>query len=281
MNLYKEIEVKLIAENPSLVSDLLWELEPLGIEEISTSVLKCYFPEEFNLSSIENYLKELQSDKMLESFTLTETVLQNKNWNEEWEKTINVIKVSDTFVIKPTFREYTPNPGEIVLTIDPKMSFGTGEHQTTKLMIRAIEKYCKSDYTVLDIGTGTGILAIAAVKMGANKAIAFDNDPWCLENGIENCELNNAAGLVDIRTAELSEIPEIDFDIVIANIQRNPLLALCSEVVGKAKSKGVVLLSGLLVEDESIIIEKYLASGTKHIETVILDEWISVVLIKD
>ncbi len=282
MNQYKEIEVRLTAENPSLVSDLLWELEPLGIEEISTSILKCYFSEDFQLSVLEKYLNDLRQDKMLESYSLMESILQNKNWNEEWEKTINVIKVSETFVIKPTFREYTPNnANEIVLTIDPKMSFGTGEHQTTKLMIRAIEKYCKPADFILDIGTGTGILAIAAAKIGAKKAIAFDNDPWCFENGVENCQLNNVTDFVEIRTAELSDIPEKDFDLVIANIQRNPLLDLCPAIVAKGKSTGVILLSGLLVEDESIILEKYLVWGLQHIETVTLDEWISIAFIRD
>lgn len=276
MQYYKEIELEFQAVDPGIVSELLWELEPLGIEDILENKVKLYFPGEFEISPLTSFLEKLVRDEIIESYTLTETVLENRNWNEEWEKTITVNKVSDRFVIKPSFREYIPEPREIVLTIDPKMSFGTGEHQTTRLMILALEKYCKTDDFVLDIGTGTGVLAIAAVKLGAKKAIAFDNDEWCYENGIENCQLNDASDRVEIRTSELQDIPETDFDIVIANIQRNPLLELADAIVGKAKSGGTILLSGLLREDEEIILQKYVPLGLEKIETAVMQEWISL-----
>jgi ribosomal protein L11 methyltransferase len=276
MQYYKEIELEFQAVDPGIVSELLWELEPLGIEDILENKVKLYFPGDFEISPLTSFLEKLVRDEIVESYTITETVLENRNWNEEWEKTITVNKVSDRFVIKPSFREYIPEPKEIVLTIDPKMSFGTGEHQTTRLMILALEKYCKADDFVLDIGTGTGVLAIAAVKLGAKRAIAFDNDEWCYENGIENCQLNDASDRVEIRTAELQNIPECDFDIVIANIQRNPLLELAEAIVGKAKRGGTILLSGLLREDEEIILQSYLPLGLEKIETAVMQEWISL-----
>ena len=281
MQNYKEIEILLESSDASLVTELLWELEPMGIEDISENKIKLYFPGDFVVTPLTDYLDKLITESLLDNYTLAETILENKNWNEEWEKTINVNKISDLFVIRPSFREYTAAPGEIVLTIDPKMSFGTGEHQTTKLMILALEKYCKKGDTILDIGTGTGVLAIAAMKLGAASAIAFDNDEWCFENGQENCQQNNVENLVEIRTAELSDIPEKDFSIVIANIQRNPLLELSAQIAAKAKQGGIVLLSGLLREDESIILEKYTSFGLKKIETNTMDEWISLVFIKE
>ncbi len=281
MQTYTEIEITLESTNPSLVTEMLWELEPLGIEDITGNKIKLYFPGDFISTALREYLDKLIAESLLASYTLTETILENKNWNEEWEKTITVNKISDTFVIKPSFRDYEAASGEIVLTIDPKMSFGTGEHQTTKLMILALEKYCKPGDTILDIGTGTGVLAIAAIKLGAASAIAFDNDEWCNENGKENCQQNNVENLVEIRTAELHDIPEKDFSIVIANIQRNPLLELSDQIAAKAKSGGIVLLSGLLREDEPVILEKYSFHGLKKIATNTMDEWISLVFIKE
>jgi ribosomal protein L11 methyltransferase len=276
MQYYKEIELEFTAANPGLVSELLWELDPLGIEDILENKIKIYFPGDFETSLLTAALEKFVREEIIVSYNISEALLENRNWNEEWEKTINVNKVSDRFVIKPSFREYTPAPGEIVLTIDPKMSFGTGEHQTTRLMILALEKYCKPNNFVLDIGTGTGVLAIVAAKLGASKAIAFDNDDWCYENGIENCQLNNTGNLVEIRTAELSAIPETNFDLVIANIQRNPLLELAPEIVAKAKSGGTILLSGLLIEDEDIILEKYEPLGVQKLEKQTMLEWISL-----
>ena len=281
MKKYKEIEINISTLELDRVTDLLWTVEPYGIEEVSETVVKLFFPPEYDSTELTSFLTQLKNENMLESFSMVETILEEKNWNAEWESSINVIQVSDRFVIRPTFREYIPKGDEIVLTIDPKMSFGTGEHETTKLMIRAIEKFCSPNDVVLDIGTGTGVLAIAAVKLGAKSAIAFDNDDWCLENGIENCELNAVTNIVEIRTADVADIPETDFDLVLANIQKNPLLSLASQIVKKIKLNGILILSGLLNEDEEDILKEYLKLGLEKIETNSMNEWISIVFNKN
>ena len=156
--------------DPELLSGLMWEFEITGLLEnddhitVFTSDNSTSNENEFNSS-----LMKLKNEKLIESFSIEKEILEDKNWNELWEKSREVIRVSDRIVIKPTFKEYSAKPNEIVLTIDPKMSFGTGEHQTTKLILKLLEKIVKPGMNVLDVGSGTGILAIAAVKLGAEK----------------------------------------------------------------------------------------------------------------
>ncbi|HSP88661.1 MAG TPA: 50S ribosomal protein L11 methyltransferase, partial [Ignavibacteriaceae bacterium] len=198
-------------------------------------------------------------------------------WNEEWEKNLQVIKVTDRIVIKPSSKSYIPNKKEIILTIDPKMSFGTGEHQTTKLMLRLIEKCVRPGMKVLDIGSGTAVLAIAAVKLGAANAIAIDNDEICFENGNENISLNNVEDKVEIKIGELKEIKENNFDLIVANIQKNILLNISYDIGNRLNKNGLVILSGLLAEDEEDILSRYKETGLYFIEKEKMDEWIALV----
>jgi ribosomal protein L11 methyltransferase len=158
------------------------------------------------------------------------------------------------------------------------MSFGTGEHQTTKLILRLLEKFVKPGMKVLDVGSGTGILAIASVKLGASKAIAVDSDEICLENCRENSLLNNVSNSLVPLTGNIESVKEKEFDLILANIQRNVLIEIADEIKSKIKSKGIVILSGLLEEDREAIQKKYHSLGFKTQQVEKLDEWIAVVL---
>jgi ribosomal protein L11 methyltransferase len=224
-------------------------------------------------------LNKLNKDKLIESFRIETEILEDQNWNKLWEKSREVIKVSERIVIKPTFKNYTAKENEIVLTIDPKMSFGTGEHQTTKLVLRLLEKFVKPGMKVLDVGSGTGILAIAAVKLGAAKAVAVDFDEICLENCKENCILNNVNNSVEVVTGEIDDVKDKDFDLILANIQKNVLLEITQKIKAKLNQNGIVILSGLLESDKTAIEEKYHSLGfiTEQVEQ--MEEWIAVVFI--
>jgi ribosomal protein L11 methyltransferase len=228
---------------------------------------------------ITDTLIKLQQDTLIESFSIEKELLEDKNWNELWEKSREVIRVSDRIVIKPTFKEYSAKENEIVLTIDPKMSFGTGEHQTTKLILRLLEKHVQNGMRVLDVGSGTGILAIAAVKLGATKAVAVDFDEICLENCKENCILNDVENSVEILTGEIDNVVEKDFDLILANIQKNVLLEIAEKIKTKLKPNGVVILSGLLESDKSAIEKKYHSLGFRTELVEAMDEWIAIVLL--
>jgi ribosomal protein L11 methyltransferase len=278
MKKYKEFTITAEPFNAEILSSILWELEITGINE-EVNCLKVFADESTNLNPdiIGSFLKKLQNERLLFSFAVEENIVEEKNWNEEWEKSINVIEVSDKIIIKPTFRDYEAKPGQVIISIDPKMSFGTGEHSTTKLMLQFVEKYVKKGMKVLDVGSGTGILAIAAIKLGAVSAIAVDNDEWCLGNGKENCELNKVADKIDVRLGVVQDIPDKDYDLILANIQKNVLIEISTELVNRMAGRGMLILSGLLDSDVNDIKEEYERLELNMIDKQQMGEWIAVV----
>lgn len=266
---------------PEILQGVLWELSISGIQE-EENFIKVFCEEGSDVSEkkIIELLEKIRQEKVIESFVVSEKILENKNWNEEWEKSREVIEVSDRIVIKPSFKEYSPKPKQIIITIDPKMSFGTGEHQSTKLSLQYLEKYVKSGMKILDVGTGTGILAIASVKLGASKVIAIDNDEWSYQNSIENCKMNNVEEKVDIRLCEIKDVGEKDFDLITANIQKEILISIKPEIHKRIKKNGVVILAGLLISDKDEIQKEYKKLDFKIIEASRIDEWLALVFQK-
>lgn len=277
MKKFKQFIIRTIPQNNEIVSGLLWQLNLDGINETENELI-VFADESKNISAddIKRILDEAEKNNFIESYNLIEEELEDRNWNEEYEKNVKVIEVTDKIVIKPSFKEYHQKAGQIVITIDPKMSFGTGEHQTTKMVLRFLEKYVKQGNIVLDIGTGTGILAITSVFLGAEKALGIDNDEWCYLNGNENVKMNNVENKVEIRLAEIHQISEKDFDIITANINKNVLIEIADEIKSKIKKTGILILSGLLISDEEEIAKKYNSLGFKLLEKMQMDEWISL-----
>ncbi len=279
MKYYKEFNITAEPFIPEILSGLMWEFEITGISE-EVNCIKVFAAENSTVSmeKISRLLKKLVGEKMIFNFSVEENLIEDKNWNEEWEKSVRVIEVSDKLVIKPTFKGYQAKPGQIIIIIDPKMSFGTGEHQTTKLVLQFLEKNVKNGIRVLDVGSGTGVLAIAAVKLGAESAIAIDNDEWCYDNGRENCRLNSVDKAVDVRLGEIKDIAGNNFDLITANIQKNILLDIAEEIKNRLKPGGLLILSGLLYNDEEDIVKKYSSLNFEMLEKKSLDEWMAVKL---
>ena len=277
MKKYKEFIIKMEPFNTDPVSGVLWELDITGINE-EENCLRIFAAPESKLTKNEiiQQLKKLESEGLLKSFSVKESFIEEKNWNEEWEKSLSVIKVSDRIVIKPSFRKYKKQDNEIVITIDPKMSFGTGEHASTKLIIHLMEKYIEPEMKILDVGTGTGILLIVSVKLGAKKAIGFDIDEWCFENAKENCIINKVAEKTEIRMGDIDVIKENGFDMILANIQKNILIDLKKDFEKKLKKGGLALLSGLSTGDEQQIVEKYKYGRFILLETKQIEEWTAI-----
>ncbi len=277
MKSYKEFIITAEPFNSEIISSILWEQNIDGINEEVNCIKVFAQDENVTVQSIENELNHLKENNLLREFFVQENFIAEKNWNEEWEKSREVVRVSEKIVIKPTFKEYDAKENEIVLTLDPKMSFGTGDHQTTKICLLLIEKYIKPEMKVLDAGSGTAILGIAAAKLGAEIVIAFDIDEWCYENGIENTQLNNVSERIEVRKCELKDIEEKDFDLIIANIQKNILLELTEGFRQRIKPNGLLILSGLLESDREAIVDKYSSLGFKEIDYLKMDEWIGIV----
>jgi len=278
MKTHKQFNISTNPYNVDLLSGLLWQLDIEGINEDDNSLI-IFANESSNVTKIdvELLLSSAKNENLIENFAVIESNIEEINWNEEWEKKIEVIEVSDKIVIKPTFRDYEPKENQIVITIDPKMSFGTGEHETTKLVLQLLDKHIKNAKSVLDVGSGTGVLGIAASLLGAEHVVGIDNDEWCIENGIENIELNNVQSKVEVRLTEIDSVKDEPFDLILANINRHILIEIANSILQLSKMDGILILSGLLYTDREEILEIYSNIGFNLIDEKRLGEWIALV----
>lgn len=203
--------------------------------------------------------------------------IEKKNWNEEWEKNYEPIIVENRCVIKAEFHKTAGSyPYEIIIT--PKMSFGTGHHQTTYLMIKAQLDLEHMNKRVMDAGCGTGILSIMASKLGATQIDAFDIDEWSVINGKENLEVNGCQN-VSIRQGKISDLSFDDnFDIVLANINRNILLQELPQYVSYLNPEGHILLSGFYEKDITDLMARARQYQLKNVGMDVRDNWASLLL---
>ncbi len=281
MKNYKEYTISTFPFNVDLLSGALWQLKILGINEYE-KYLKVFVNEDFDITNnaINSVLEKLKKENLIQTYNVTEDTLESKNWNEEWEKKINVVEVTDKIVIKPSFREYKPKENQIVITIDPKMSFGTGEHETTKIMLILLEEYVIKGAKVLDVGSGTSILGIAASKLGAKSVLSVDNDEWCYVNGKENVEKNNVSN-VKVMYGIINDVKESNFNLVLANINKNVLLEIKEELFNKCSNQGIIILSGILKSNEDEIKRQFTQLGLTALKIHQINEWIGIVLQKN
>ena len=268
--------------DPTLFDELTALLIQIGFEGFweEADSLKCYANSDRWNDGVRQNVEQLVGRVAQAHGALLPKIQTNrlvdKNWNEEWEKTIRPIRVTDRIVIAPTWETYQPAAGEIVLTIDPKMSFGTGYHETTRLTLTLLEKHCTTGMTVLDIGTGTGVLAIAATKLGAQSVIGIDNDEWAFSNALENVALNGVDAQVRILSGDLSVVPNQHFDMIVANIQRNVLLEMLSGIQKHLTIAGFLILSGLLYQDKDPMLQATHKHSLEVIEELREGDWIAL-----
>lgn len=192
--------------------------------------------------------------------------VEDQNWNTAFEATIRPV-AAPPFVVKPSWHDLGPeHDGLTVLHIDPKMSFGTGLHESTRLVLGLLPQVVEPGDRVLDVGTGTGVLAIAAIKLGAAHAVAFDIDPWAEENAGENFVRNGVTGRAEVRIGDLAVANETGFDVVLANIHREVLLGMLGGLADKTRPGGRLVLAGLLRSDAETMRAATAAAGfdTRH-----------------
>ena len=204
------------------------------------------------------------------NLTYSKSVIKEQNWNAVWESNFQPVRVGDFVGIRAHFHpEFEPAVAHD-LKITPKMSFGTGHHPTTFSMIQLMQRIDFKAKTVYDFGTGTGILAILAEKLGAQKVLAVDNDDWCIENAGENIQ-NNACKVITIEKVE-SALQKAQYDIVLANVNRH----IIDELTQIGKPGGILVLSGLLIEDQSDIIGLASSKGWIFQAAQPLNGWVSL-----
>ncbi len=225
----------------------------------------------------DNYSRE-KVEKLCNQFevTFSEHLIPDQNWNAEWESNFEPVLIAGKCFIRAPFHDQRPDyPFELI--IEPKMSFGTAHHETTAMMIEMMLEMDFHDKKVLDLGCGTGILAILAVKMGASEVLAIDNDQWAFNNAMENKERNHASRM-NVKMGDINDAGP-DYDILLANINRNTLL-LNIPGFSKRIKKGELLMSGFYEEDLGMIVEAAGSAEFVFDRILIKNRWIAARFIK-
>ncbi len=276
---YIRLTISITDEFQELLIAELFDMDFEGFEEERDDILIASIPakdfDDYKREEIERILFHYGGDSKI----LSEEIIQPQNWNQTWEQSIKPQTIGK-FYVRPTWGEKFEDEDHIELIIDPKMAFGTGYHATTRLILEWLPEVIKHEETVLDAGTGTGILAIAALKLGASSAYGFDIDEWSKDNAQENMVLNHIEDLV-VKLGSIETIPEsVQYDVILANINRNALLELVPHLNKHLKPGGKMLLSGLLAEDEAKMLDVINHELMTHVSTRQQEEWIAMLLRK-
>lgn len=231
--------------------------------------------------------KEFWSTDMLESIRILTSPLfeikhhcreiEQQNWNAAWEQHFEAIQINDQCVVRAPFHDAPRVPYDIVIM--PKMSFGTGHHETTHMMLQHILNHDFQQKSVLDMGSGTGVLAILAEKRGAVKVDAVDNDHWCYLNAMENVERNHCQN-ISVHEGDVQFLNDQQFDVILANINRNILLADIPSYAKALKKKGLLFVSGFYETDLALISAKCLEAGLVEQGKLQKNDWVSVTYLK-
>ena len=263
--------------DPDFAEILLAELAEIGFDSFleKEDGLLAYIGEELFDDRAFKQLMENYAARIPLSYGLKK--VKRQNWNKEWEENFHPIEVAGKVYIRATFHDPAPGHFEHEIIIVPKMSFGTGHHETTSQMIELQMEIDHRGKSVLDVGTGTGILAIMAHQLGASRIHSFDIDEWSVENGRENYELNGAPH-ISIEQGTISSQKEEVYDVVLANITRNILL---EEIPRYADFTGnYLLVSGFYEQDIPDIQAVAEAAGFKKVKQISKNNWAAVVFRK-
>jgi ribosomal protein L11 methyltransferase len=267
------IQVSIDVADEAIKDMMIAELADLGFdgfEETETGLLSYIALAGFD-GELTSGLEELVNRYEL---TYTSNAIDKQNWNALWESNFEPVLVDDFVGVRANFHDSFNGVVEHDIIITPKMSFGTGHHGTTYSVMQLMRGIDFANKSVFDFGTGTGLLAILANKLGAVDILAVDNDDWCIENASENIVVNNTQS-IEIQKVDNAKLNK-KFNIIIANINKNIILDNLAFLAEATVPGGVVLLSGLLVEDEPEIEAACAALGWKHQETRTRNNWIAL-----
>lgn len=275
MNNYLEFDFKISPVEP-WSEILMAELIEVGFDSFTENPdgILAYITTDLLKEEDVKELWLLNHDEVKISYTYKE--MPNINWNEEWEKNFTPINIENKVLIRAEFHESQGLEEEII--IQPKMSFGTGHHATTYLMIQQMMDMDFKDKKVLDMGCGTSVLAIYAKKRGAKDVLGIDIDEWAVENSKENAKRNHTPLRVELGTAE--NLGAEHFDIVLANINRNILISDIPKYVEVLEQGGSLLLSGLCFFDVDDILEVCQQQNLQLQRKIQREEWVSLLLTK-
>lgn len=279
MRKYVDVALAIPEEQHDLAVGVLTSFPITGLEEVFDSVHAYFRDEDWTGETLSELIGGLASYG-IQVTDYSYSVNEERNWNAEWEAGIDPVVVSSMITIVPAWKA-----GEIdapvKLIINPQMSFGTGHHPTTRMMCRMLEKYIAPDDTVLDVGTGSGVLGILAAKLGSKKVFAFDNNEWSVENASHNTIINGVADCMEVANLDVNDYLRAEsshWDLVCANLYRHILIPNAAAFLKLLKPQGTLLLSGILVYDAKEVLECFTGQGATLLEMHEEGEWCSIAL---
>jgi len=276
---YFEFEIPVRSWSSNEREILLARLSLIGFEGFveKDDLIQAYIQEEaFSGESLNQLIDELSGSGMRVQYRFHKTA--DQNWNEEWEKKFLPVVIKDKVLIRAPFHD-AGNDLPCTLIIEPKMSFGTGHHHTTRLMIEEVMDHDLTGKKVLDMGCGTGVLGIYACHLGAEWVLGVDHDQWAYENAMENVERNGTKSM-EVRLGNVGQLTDLMFDVVLANITRNTLIRDIPEYCKHMNHGGLLVVSGILTEDVQFVLNAAYQSGLDHRNTREESNWISLSFVK-
>lgn len=297
-DLYFELKIKINPQMSEIISGICFDnfdcqgvvlaeeeyKDDLVLVSTTEDTLKAYIKSTKNVKDILEKQRQLLlengfSEDELGSWDFEISEVENQDWSQKWKENWDITQVSERIKIVPSWINYEPKENELIITLDPGTAFGTGTHPTTQLCMRAIEKYMRVNDKFADIGTGSGILAICSIKLGAKSAYGCDNDETVIETAVENAKMNNVLDKCKFEHKTADKIAE-KFDFITANILHNVLVEIMGELKNLMNDKATLVLSGILDEKKQIVIDSIKEHGLKLIEETHQDIWTGLIVQK-
>ena len=262
-----ESEVEEIAHIDLIDEDLLKS-------DRNHAVIHIYISPEENPAEAVSYLKEqLALSDIL--FDLDTDSIQEEDWSNEWKKYYHPIRVGKKIIICPSWESCEQNEEDVKITLDPGMAFGTGTHETTRLCMQLLENYITSETRMLDVGCGSGILAITALLLGAKSAVGVDIDELAVKVAQENAERNRVSDKLDLICGDLTEKVEGKYDVICANIVADVIIRMSHDICSFMKSGSILLCSGIIGPREPEVMNAMSECGLKHVTTLRERGWVA------
>ncbi|MBE4908035.1 50S ribosomal protein L11 methyltransferase [Bacillus luteolus] len=264
----------------------IYQLNPDDYPEEGV-VVKAYLPVNSFLSETVEEIKEAINGLLLFGIDIGHNKISlievnEEEWATAWKKYYHPVKISERFTIVPTWEDYEPvSTDELIIELDPGMAFGTGTHPTTVLCIQALERTVQTGDSVIDVGTGSGVLSIAAAMLGAKEIKALDLDSVAVESALENVKLNKVEDIVSVSQNNLLNNIEGPVDVVVANILAEIILLFTEDANKILKKGGLFITSGIITAKKEEVKEGLLAAGFAIEETVVMEDWVAFIARKN
>ncbi len=293
----KWLHIKAIFESDNidlaeeLVSNIFFSLGLTGVEcnipipgskfnkDIKENSIATYIP---NTDTAPELLKKIKSNALALkgadiNVKVTTKTVDEEDWAESWKEFFHVTKITPNIIVKPEWRDYKKTKSEVVIELDPGMAFGTGTHPTTSLCIKMIEQYLKKDHSFLDVGTGSGILMIAAAKLGAKHVIGIDNDEVAIPIANQNLINNNiSSDRFQVSLNTLEKLDNTEFDIICANILAHVIIDILPEIKSRLNIGGIAILSGIIKEKQESVLIGISQNNLELVNIEYMEEWVAI-----